>query len=651
MRRDRRLCLGRIGCYDPVSNAFIDIQAPPAMPHEKWMLPALLLLAALAFGINAGGYDLWPPDEPRYAEVAREMGETGYLVPRINGEVYTEKPPLLFWSMAAFNALSGEANAWTARLPSILAGIYTVAILFLLGRRMFNAQVAFWAAIVLITCFRFWYMARRGQIDVLLTATLITALYAFWRWDDERKTAWLALAYTAIGAGMLAKGPPALVFPLLFLFTFYWKNPQARKQTHWLIGSLLATAMVMLWYIPARIYGAETAVDAVGSGIGENLFRNTIGRFLLGVSKAQPPWYYLETLPVDLLPWTFIAPPVLYWGWKNRKSSRAMWAIFSWIVPALIFFSISIGKRELYLLPMLPVFALLFGAGIVHLRSAGNLKWMLRGGLAWSGVLGLMLLAPVLSFFPFTPQEPWRIYALAGTAGISSIGGLAWLRARGGRWVPPVMALQTLLVYTTALYTAFPEIDHFKSARPICAPVRALAESGADFDLYSVGFSREEYVYYARHFHTPLLTGLIGTITPENVMEQVRLQKEAKKVIARAVDAVPVADLGRISAGERQALFDAIEAAVAGHEEAGALRAFEADLQRAIGDFVAILARPAPAFAFIQEEDWRWLAPLHAGEIPASIIVDRPVGSRHVLLLANESAVALLNSSPIAPIE
>ena len=190
------------------------------MPHEKWMLPALLLLATLVFGINAGGYDLWPPDEPRYAEVAREMGETGYLVPRINGEVYTEKPPLLFWSMAAFNALFGEANAWTARLPSILAGVYTVVILFLLGRRMFNPQVAFWAAIVLITCFRFWYMARRGQIDVLLTATMITALYAFWRWDDERKTAWLALAYTAIGAGMLAKGPPALVFPLLFLFTF-----------------------------------------------------------------------------------------------------------------------------------------------------------------------------------------------------------------------------------------------------------------------------------------------------------------------------------------------------------------------------------------------------------------------------------------------
>lgn len=620
------------------------------MIQEKWMLPALLLLAALVFGVNAGGYDLWPPDEPRYAEVAREMGETGYLVPRINGEVYTEKPPLLFWSMAAFNALFGEANAWTARLPSILAGVYTVAMLFLLGRRMFNAQVAFWAAIVLITCFRFWYMARRGQIDVLLTATLITALYAFWRWDDERKTAWLALAYTAIGAGMLAKGPPALVFPLLFLFTFYWKNPQARKQTHWVIGALLATAMVLLWYIPARIYGAETAVDAVQSGIGENLFRNTIGRFLLGVSKAQPPWYYLETLPVDLLPWTFIAPPVLYWGWKQRKSSRAMWAIFSWLVPALIFFSISIGKRELYLLPLLPVFALLFGAGIDHLRNAGNLKWMQRGGLAWSVVIGLLALAPAaLALSPITPQESWRVYLLAAAAGFAGLGGLAWVRARGGRWVPPVMALQTLLVYTTALYTAFPEIDHFKSARPICAPVRALAEAGIDFDLYSVGFSREEYVYYARHFHEPVLTGLIGEITPDNILEQAKLQREARKTIARAVDEVPVADLGNISPEERQALLDAIETAVAEHEEADAIRAFEADLQQAIADFFTQLNTPTPAFAFIQEEDWRWLVPLHTGEIPVAIIVDRPVGSRHVLLLANAAAADLVTPSSKEP--
>ncbi len=614
------------------------------MTRDTKILLGVLALAALVFSLNAGGYDLWPPDEPRYAEVAREMGETGYLVPRINGEVYTEKPPLLFWSMAAFGALLGDTNEWAARLPSIFSGIYVVGILFLLARRMFNAEVAFWAAIVLITCFRFWYQARRGQIDVLLTASMITALYAFWRWDDERKSAWLALAYTAIGAGMLAKGPPALVFPLLFLFGFYWKNPEPRKQTHWVLGALFAIALTLLWYIPARIYGADTAAEAVQSGMGENLFRNTLGRFLLGVSKAQPPWYYLETLPVDMLPWTLIAPPVLYWAWKNRKASKAMWAIHSWLVPALIFFSISIGKRELYLLPLLPVLAMLFGAAIVHLRTTGNLKWLLRGGVAWSVLLGLVALAPVaLAFSPYGAQEPWRVYVLAAAGGLAGVAGLAYLFMRGGSWTPPVMALQTLFIYSVAVFTAYPEINHFKSARPICEPVRTLAEAGANFKLYSVGFSREEYVYYARHFHTPVLTGLVGEISPDTVMEQAKLQKDAKKTIAEAVDEVPVANLQHVTPEERKALFDAIEGAVAGHVDEAAIRAFEADLQAAIEEFIALLREPAPAFAFIQEEDWRWLLPLYPGEIPATILVDRPVGSRHVLLLANEGAVALLN--------
>ncbi|MBL7645037.1 MAG: glycosyltransferase family 39 protein [Candidatus Hydrogenedentes bacterium] len=614
------------------------------MTRDTKILLGLLALAALVFSLNAGGYDLWPPDEPRYAEVAREMGETGYLVPRVNGEVYTEKPPLLFWSMAAFGALLDETNEWAARLPSILSGIYVVGLVFLLARRMFNAEVAFWAAIVLITCFRFWYQARRGQIDVLLTASMITALYAFWRWDDERKSAWLALAYTAIGAGMLAKGPPALVFPLLFLVGFYWKKPEPRKQTHWVLGSLFAIGVTLLWYVPARMYGADTAAEAVQSGMGENLFRNTLGRFLLGVSKAQPPWYYLETLPVDLIPWTFIAPPVLYWAWKSRKSSKAMWAIHSWLVPALIFFSISIGKRELYLLPLLPVFAMLFGAAIVHLRKTGNLKWLLRGGVAWSVLLTLFAVAPVaLAFSPIEAQAIWRVYLLAGAGAVTGLAGMLLLLKRGGAMTPPVMAVQTLLIYSLAVFTAYPEINHFKSARPICEPVRALAEAGVDFKLYSVGFSREEYVYYARHFHTPVLTGLVGEITPDTIMEQAKLQKDARKTIAKAVDEVPVANLQHVTPEERQALFDAIESAVAGHEDEAAIRAFEADLQKAIADFINLLKEPAPAFAFIQEEDWRWLLPLYPGEIPATILVDRPVGSRHVLLLANDAATALLN--------
>jgi hypothetical protein len=111
------------------------------------------------------------------------------------------------------------------------------------------------------------------------------------------------------------------------------------------------------------------------------------------------------------------------------------------------------------------------------------------------------------------------------------------------------------------------------------------------------------------------------------------------------VDKVPVADLQHITVEERQALMDAIETAVNAHKDAEAIRAFEGELQKAITGFFMLLNKDTPAFAFIQEEDWRWLVPLYPGEIPATILVDRLVGSRHALLLANDAGVALVNQA------
>src|SRR5690606_19577263 len=99
-------------------------------------------------------------------------------------------------------------------------------------------------------------------------------------------------------------------------------------------------------------------------------------------------------------------------------------------------------------------------------------------------------LAPVaLSASPFDVRDVWRVYLLGATGGLAGLVGLLFLLKRGGVHTPPVMAVQTLLIYSVALFTAYPEINHFKSARPICEPVRNLAEAGVDFDLYSVGFS------------------------------------------------------------------------------------------------------------------------------------------------------------------
>lgn len=617
------------------------------MTRDSRTFYALLLFALLLFSLNIGGYDLWPPDEPRYAEVAREMVVSGdYLVPRVNGETYFEKPPLLFWLMALCSAPFGDVNEYAARIPSILCAVYVVGITYALAARLFTRQVALWSALVLITCFRFWYQARRGQIDMLLTAEMMTVLYAFWRWDIERRVKWLWVAYAGIALGLLSKGPPALVFPGLFLIFFYWKNREGRKATRWVWGFLGAIAVVGLWYIPARMLGAESATEAVESGIGANLFRNTIGRALLGVSKAQPPWYYLTTLPVGLLPWTFVCPPVLYWAWKNRRDSLAMRFIWAWVGPALVFFSIIIGKRELYLLPLLPVIAIFFGAGLVHLRQTRNFTWMTRGAAVWSELLLLFAALPlVVDKIPYTLPSLVPVYAFVAVAVLAGVGGLVFIWKRGGYGVPALIAVQAALIFGMSVFTVFPVIDHFKSARTICAPIRTLVDEGKDVKVYSMAFSREEYVYYARQFHEPVFTGLVGDIAPENLLEQARLQKKAQRLIQKAVRDVPLASLVHPSPAEKQALVGAIDAAVEKSDAIEEILHFEDDLRLEVNRFFQGLATPEPAFCFVQEEDWRWLIAFVEGEHPLTLVSEEVVGSRHVLLLANDAALVLLNPS------
>ena len=103
----------------------------------------LLVLGLVLFLPGIGGRDLWNPDEPRYAEVTREMRVTGdWFVPHLNGKIYSEKPPLLFWAIAAASVATGEVGPVAARLPSLVAAIATLFFLFGMARRLFDRRVA-----------------------------------------------------------------------------------------------------------------------------------------------------------------------------------------------------------------------------------------------------------------------------------------------------------------------------------------------------------------------------------------------------------------------------------------------------------------------------------------------------------------------------
>lgn len=394
--------------------------AQPRFAEDLRHLLIVVPIAVLLFAIGIGRYDVWPPDEPRFAQVAREMLENGdYIALTVNDQPYLEKPPLLFWSMAAFGAIFGDVNERAARLPSVISGVAGVVLTYLLASRMFGARVGLWSALILMTSFRFWWQARTGQTDMLLTGCVTGSMYCLWRWDEARKGTWLLFAYVLLAAALLTKGPPALVFVLAGTLFFYRGEPLSRKATHWVAGTLVALLVVALWYVPARLLGhAETGAE-MQVGIGENLFRNTVGRLFLGVSKAQWPWYYLTTIPVDLAPWTLFLPWAVAKAWRERRSSRAMHFLMMWTVPALIFFSISIGKRATYVLPLFPIFAIFMARGVLDFMDHDHAVWRRRLTWIWAFLLGVggiaLAVAPQLEIQGMRVPEEYtlRIYFFA----------------------------------------------------------------------------------------------------------------------------------------------------------------------------------------------------------------------------------------------
>ncbi len=631
------------------------------MPQRPLQFLFLLVFSLILFSAHIRSFDLVPPDEPRFAEVAREMVLRGdYLSPHMNGEPYNEKPPLLFWAMIAASAPSFEVDEFTARIPSLLSGVVVVALTYLLTARMFGPGMAFWAAIILMTGYRFWWQTRVGQIDMLLTACLTVSLYALWRWEEERRKGWLLLIYGGLSLGMLAKGPPALVFVLLFILVFYWGNKAARRELHWVIGTLVAIAITAAWFIPARMAVADTAEQAVQSGMAQNLFRNTLGRLVMGVSKAQWPWYYLQTIPTDILPWTLFLPWTLVWVWKNRRENKPMWFLWCWTVPALIFFSISVGKRAIYILPLFPVFAIFLAGGVQYFLDTARPAWRTGITIFWGGFL--VLLGSSAAVLPFTEYADALTLGVKGFAVACVLLGLTALAAAfrmhkahatpegtasTARWLPAMVAGQMALLLFLAAWTVFPVVNEHKSARKFCAPVRQLAEAGEDFRLYSVGFSREEYVYYSRHFHEAIFTSLLGADDLSGdiseLYEVAAQQKKARKIIAGAVEDFPVADIGAITPQERTQLIASIESAIdAMGDEAEEVRAFEHLIQDELDAFAATFTEGSPAFMFVQAEDWLWLMPLYSDPPVYDVVHHRNVGSREVLLLANPAGAALL---------
>lgn len=387
----------------------------PRLPDSP-IIQAIVLgaFAGALFFFHLGTYGLWEPDESRYAEIAREMFLSGNLiVPHLNYVAYIEKPPLLYWLGALWMALFG-VNEFAARFTSALAALSGVIATWFFARRTLGSARGLLAGAILATSALYAEMAQALTTDMLLTALVTIALFAFFlHWREGGRWCWTA--YLATALGVLAKGPVAVAIPVLAMAAFLWWEGELRgaiARFHAIAGAVIVVAIAAPWFIAISLR-EPGFVDFYF--IGEHIRRF----FQSSYSHGGPAYYYVPVILGGMLPWTLFAP-FISWREIVRTASGRFCCIGSIVIVAL--FSAASAKLIPYVLPAFPLFAVVIADGVatrvrqIRADTAGA-----PGGFAaaaavlailGAGALGAALLAAHLR----TP------YAIFGRRAIGAIG-------------------------------------------------------------------------------------------------------------------------------------------------------------------------------------------------------------------------------------
>ncbi|HJX30114.1 MAG TPA: glycosyltransferase family 39 protein [Thermoanaerobaculia bacterium] len=487
--------------------------APGAPGTLRRDLLILAILAGLLFLPGLGRRDLWNPDEARYAQVAREMRQTGsYALPHLNGEVYTQKPPLLFWSMAAFGALRGEVDETAARLPSALAAIGAILLVFRIGERLFGRRAAWLAAAAFATCFKILWQGRFGQIDMLLTALVTLGVWFWVRGYTERRPELYPLFFVCAGAATLAKGPVGLLPPLLSILAFLavTRNLAEAKRLRIPLGLLLWAAVVLVWLVPAGMAGGAEYLQQI-------VYKQNVTRYAVPWHHHQPWYYYLTVIPAEFFPWSFLLPAALVVGWKrfsgrDGPAREGFLFCLCWTAATVLFFSLSPAKRTVYILTMYPAMALMVGAALDRIAAdwPRDRRWV-RLPLGLLAVLALLILIALPMIGERQPDvvaqlggEPfvWVVTAafvplLLGTA-------WAWWESRSGRIARAAggLAVGMSALGLAAALVILPRFDVIKSTRGMSKLLVQKLKPGEPYGIYPRLDST--FLVYTGRFATPL---------------------------------------------------------------------------------------------------------------------------------------------------
>lgn len=477
----------------------------------------LLLLVAFCgflFFYGRGSFGLVGADEPRYAQVAREMLERhDWITPTLQGKAWLEKPVLYYWqAMAAYSVFGVTDSA--ARLPAALDAALMIAAIYFFLRR-FRPGSEEDGALITAGSAAVIGFAHAAATDMPLAASFTIALLGWYAWHESGKRLYLAVFYIFLALGTLAKGPvaPALAAVIILMFAAVMRDWRAALRTLWIPGILLFLVVALPWYVAVQLRNPEFfrvfILEHNLARFSENLYHH-----------RQPFWFYVPILLLSLMPWALwlilalVERVRLLWSEGRNALSNPddAWQMFLliWLVVPVIFFSASQSKLPGYILPAIPAGAL-FVSEYIGARRSDERKISFPLAAAHGLICGAVVFGALAAA---SIQANHRLLASRGTyvaAAIATAIGLAiaaaLLSRNGLRLLRSVTMLAIVVGVAAILRLAAPVIDANQSARPVAVSILSFSHEPVPLAVFRIGRVQEYGLEFylnrpAQHYET-----------------------------------------------------------------------------------------------------------------------------------------------------